>query len=235
MLCRSMAASSGTINARSARPGTVWMTPATASAGASSHGILVAAMPSGSALAALSNSAINVSCRWAVRYSGSSASCSLTLSAQRTAARRRPPAAAGVSINSRTYAESGRLRRSRGVPTCSSRPSVHHRDPVAQQQRLRHVVRDEYRGQAEFPADAPKRFLQALPRERIERAERLVEEHDGRAGGERPRHADALLLAAGQRRPGAGPGRAPGRAPRAPAAHRSGSGCGSEASPAATA
>ena len=34
--------------------------------------------------------------------------------------------------------------------------------------------------------------------EGIERAERLVHQHDARLGGERARHADALALAAGQ-------------------------------------
>ena len=34
--------------------------------------------------------------------------------------------------------------------------------------------------------------------ERIERAERLVHQHDARFCGQRPRHADALALAAGE-------------------------------------
>ena len=41
-----------------------------------------------------------------------------------------------------------------------------------------------------------KRLLQAIARQRIERAERLVEQHHARLGGERAGDADALLLAA---------------------------------------
>ena len=36
--------------------------------------------------------------------------------------------------------------------------------------------------------------MQSLARHRIERAERLVQQHDARLGRQRPRHADPLLL-----------------------------------------
>ena len=48
----------------------------------------------------------------------------------------------------------------------------------------------------ELPANPQERLLQAIARQRIERAERLVEQHQPRRRGERARDADALLLAA---------------------------------------
>ena len=43
-------------------------------------------------------------------------------------------------------------------------------------------------------------LLQAVAGQRVQRAERLVEQHDARRRGQRPGHADALLLSAGQLR-----------------------------------
>ena len=70
--------------------------------------------------------------------------------------------------------------------------------------------------------------LQLAARDRVERAERLVEQEERRVGGQRARDADALALSAGElvriparrtRRPGDRPDRAaPRRAPRARAA-----------------
>ena len=67
MLCRSRAASTGTIAASRARLGTVWMIPARANDGCSSQAMRVAAMPSGTLIPALNSSASRVSCRCAVR------------------------------------------------------------------------------------------------------------------------------------------------------------------------
>ena len=40
--------------------------------------------------------------------------------------------------------------------------------------------------------------LQPVPRDRVDRAERLVHQQHRRVGGERPGHADPLALAAGE-------------------------------------
>ena len=67
MLWRSRAASTGTITASSARLGTVWMMPASARAGCSSHASREAAIPSGTLTPMLSSRASSVNCRCAVR------------------------------------------------------------------------------------------------------------------------------------------------------------------------
>ena len=82
-----------------------------------------------------------------------------------------------------------------------SRPSfiTAMRSPDARQ-RLHHVVRHEDRREVELPANPQERLLKPVARQRIEGAERLVEQHHERRGGERARHADALLLPARQLR-----------------------------------
>ena len=47
---------------------------------------------------------------------------------------------------------------------------------------------------------AQELVLQALAVDRVDRAERLVHQHQRRVGGERAGHADALALAAGELR-----------------------------------
>ena len=76
---------------------------------------------------------------------------------------------------------------------------AHDRDAVAHPDRLVDVVRDEddrlVRARRRMRRNSSCR---PRARDRIERAERLVHQHDRRIGGERARHADALLLPAGQ-------------------------------------
>ena len=72
----------------------------------------------------------------------------------------------------------------------------HHGDPIAEPQRLVHVMGDEDDGLLRLGLDAADFALQRLAGRRVERAEGLVHEHDVRVGRERARDADALLLAA---------------------------------------
>ena len=55
---------------------------------------------------------------------------------------------------------------------------------------------DEDDGLADLGLQAQELVLQALAVDRVDRAERLVHEHQRRVGGERAGHADALALAA---------------------------------------
>ncbi len=75
-------------------------------------------------------------------------------------------------------------------------PVAHDRDAIAHLDRLVDVVGDEDHRLAHLPVQAQEVVLQALSRDRIDGAERLVHEHDRRIGGHRPGHADPLLLAA---------------------------------------
>ena len=79
---------------------------------------------------------------------------------------------------------------------------AHDRDPVAHLDRLVDVVGDEDDGLADLAVQAQEVVLQALARDRVDRAERLVHQHQRRVGRHRPRDADALLLAAGELAPG---------------------------------
>ena len=88
------------------------------------------------------------------------------------------------------------------------------RDPVAHLDRLVDVVGDEDDRLADLGLQAQELVLEALAVDRVDRAERLVHQHQRRVGGERAGDADALALAAGELR---GIARAP-----CPAAARSG-------------
>ena len=57
---------------------------------------------------------------------------------------------------------------------------------------------DHDRGQPELVVQRAKIVAERVAGEGIERAERLVHQHDAWLGRQRPRHADALALAAGQ-------------------------------------
>lgn len=46
--------------------------------------------------------------------------------------------------------------------------------------------------------EADQLVLEVVAGDRVDRAEGLVHQEDGRVGGERPRHPDPLLLAAGE-------------------------------------
>ncbi len=59
------------------------------------------------------------------------------------------------------------------------------------------IVGDDHDGFAELVLNRDQAVLQANPGDRVDRAERLVHEQHRRIGGERPCHADALLLSAG--------------------------------------
>ena len=57
---------------------------------------------------------------------------------------------------------------------------------------------DEHGGQLQFAVDLKEIGCQIVPRQGIERAERLIHQHDMGFGGERAGQPDALALAAGQ-------------------------------------
>ena len=78
------------------------------------------------------------------------------------------------------------------------RPVAHDQDVVAELQRLGEVVGDEDHRLADFVVEPEDLVLHVPPDQRVERAERLVEEHHLGVDRERPGEADALLLAARQ-------------------------------------
>ena len=73
-----------------------------------------------------------------------------------------------------------------------------HRDAVGEQQRLQHVVGDHHAGQAELVVQPPVILAERVAGQRIERAERLVHQHDARLGRDGAGDADALAFAAGK-------------------------------------
>src|SRR5207248_3314822 len=77
-------------------------------------------------------------------------------------------------------------------------PVAHDRDPVAEPQRLRQVVRDEDHRLARLVLQADHLVLHVAADERVERAEGLVVEHHLRVDGERAGKTDALLHPAGE-------------------------------------
>ena len=74
------------------------------------------------------------------------------------------------------------------------------RDPVAHLDRLVDVVGDEDDRLADLGLQAQELVLEAVAVDRVDRAERLVHQHQRRVGGERAGDADALALAAGELR-----------------------------------
>ena len=105
------------------------------------------------------------------------------------------------------------------------------RDPVAHLDRLVDVVGDEDDRLAQLGLEAQELVLQPLAVDRVDRAERLVHQHQRRVGRERAGDADALALAAGQlgRDSGRGSRRAGRRSPAAPRRARSCAACPSRA------
>src|SRR5256886_16224883 len=73
---------------------------------------------------------------------------------------------------------------------------AHHRDAVAELDRLIDVVSDEDDGYALGALQAEELVLETLAHDRVDRREGLVHEHQRRLGRHRPRDADALALAA---------------------------------------
>jgi hypothetical protein len=77
-------------------------------------------------------------------------------------------------------------------------PVAQRRDPVGHRQRLVLVVGHQDRGGAGPAEDLLDVGADAGPQVRVERGERLVEQHHGRLDGQGPGQRDPLLLAAGQ-------------------------------------
>ena len=96
-----------------------------------------------------------------------------------------------------------RRGRGRSMPRSSATtPIAEHDDAIGERHRLGHVVGDEHGGEAMLAPDAREQLVHLGAGQRIERAERLVEEQHARAADQRARQRDALLLAAGEdRRP----------------------------------
>ena len=80
------------------------------------------------------------------------------------------------------------------------------RDAVAHLDRLVDVVGDEHDRLADLALEAQELVLEPLAVDRVDRAERLVHQHQRRVGRQRARHADALALAARELRRGSGRG-----------------------------
>ena len=73
--------------------------------------------------------------------------------------------------------------------------AVDYRDAIGQRERLVLVVGDEERCRPGLPEHAAHVLAQARPQARVERRERLVQQHERRRYGESPGKGDALLLA----------------------------------------
>ena len=86
------------------------------------------------------------------------------------------------------------------MPSCSILPVVHHGEAVAHRERLLLVVRDVDERQPDLLLQRLELDLERAPQLGVQRAERLVEQHDGGLEHERARQRDALLLAAGELR-----------------------------------
>ena len=107
------------------------------------------------------------------------------------------------------------------------------RDAIAHLDRLVDVVGDEHDRLLHFLLQAQELVLQAGAVDRVDRAERLVHQHQRRVGRERARHADALALAARQLRRVAAAELLGLQADQSPAAPPRARRCGSSASRAA--
>ena len=119
---------------------------------------------------------------------------------------RRARAAARRSSRSRRRASATPSRgRGRGSGTGRSRRmrpglAAQHDHAVGEEQRLVEIVGDQEHGRAGRAAhEAEQLLLQRLPGQRVERAERLVQQQHGRAGDQGAGEGRALRHAAGQR------------------------------------
>ncbi len=79
-------------------------------------------------------------------------------------------------------------------------PAAHDDDAIREQHGLEHVVRDHHGGQLHRIVQASIFGAQRAARDGIERAERLIHQHDGGLRGQRASDSDALLLTARQLR-----------------------------------
>ena len=101
-------------------------------------------------------------------------------------------------MKSATNRVAGRSYSSSGVPSCSTVPRVHDRDPVAHRERLLLVVGHVDERDPDLGLDALELDLELAAELEVERAQRLVEEQDVGPVHERPGERDPLLLAARQ-------------------------------------
>ena len=85
------------------------------------------------------------------------------------------------------------------------RPSVHHRHPIGERQRLDLIVGDEQSGDADLPDQRGKLPPHAVAQPRVEIRQGLVEQKQARPPHDRARQRHPLLLSAGE------PGRRPAR------------------------
>ncbi len=85
-----------------------------------------------------------------------------------------------------------------GVVLRDLRAGLQDRDPVAELHGFVEVVGHEDDGLAQLLLQPQEFVLQPLPRDRVDRAERLVHQQHRRIGGQRPGDSDSLLLAARQ-------------------------------------
>ena len=76
--------------------------------------------------------------------------------------------------------------------------TVHQHQVIRQPQRLINIVSHQNNRPPEQPMDADHLLLERFPGHRIQRAKRFVHQQDFRIGRQRPRHANALLLTAGE-------------------------------------
>ena len=77
-----------------------------------------------------------------------------------------------------------------------SRPVSHHRDAVGEVNRFLDAVGDKDDGLAELVPDVQQLVLQGPASQRIERAERLIHQHDRRIERQQSRNCDSLAHAA---------------------------------------
>ncbi len=99
-------------------------------------------------------------------------------------------------MNSGLATSRGRGSASRLSLSMRPGPGRHHDDAVGEEDRFLDRVRDEDHGQPGALPDVEKLVLQALARHRVERAERLVHQHDLGVVGEHAGDRHALLHAA---------------------------------------
>ena len=109
--------------------------------------------------------------------------------------RRLRPRSAPTKRSTKSFGRAAPAGR-RACRTARARALVEDRDAVAHLDRLVDVVRDEDHRLPQLAMQAEELVLEALARDRVDRAERLVHQHQRRVRGERAREADALPLPA---------------------------------------
>ena len=123
--------------------------------------------------------------------------------------------------NRATNSDAGAARISSGGPNWARiAAGLEDGDEVAHLDRLVDVVGHEQDRLGDRLLEAQELVLEAVADDRVDRAERLVHEHDRRVRGERPGDADALPLAAATAGSGSGRGTSPDRGRPARAAPR---------------